>query len=182
MMAGQTLAIAGLVQTRVEAQNRGLPVVSEVPYLGALFRRTKEQRNEIETLVLVTPQLVEAMEPDEVPECGPGMRTTSPSDCELYLKGFLEVPNPCPPCNGGSCPQHGAGSPDAARSPAPEATTQPSPSPSVYFQRQTSAAATRSGGTTGSADRGKSRAVAGNDAAGGGLPGFGGPIGYDAGN
>ena len=47
--AGQTLAIAGLVQTRIEAQNRGLPWVSEVPYLGALFRRVKEENNEIET-------------------------------------------------------------------------------------------------------------------------------------
>ena len=35
MMAGQTLAIAGLVQNRMESQRRGLPWVSEVPYLGA---------------------------------------------------------------------------------------------------------------------------------------------------
>ncbi len=184
MMAGQTLAIAGLVQSRVEAQNRGLPVVSEVPYLGALFRRTKEQRNEIETLVLVTPQLVEAMEPDEVPECGPGMRTTSPSDCELYLKGFLEVPNPCPLCNGASCPHQAVGSPEDVGSPAPEAAAQsgPGPSPSVYFQRQTLALATRPGGTVRSTDASRARGVATKDASGGGLPGFGGPIGYDAGN
>ena len=101
LQAGQTLAIAGLVQTRVEARNRGIPWLSEVPYLGAAFRSVKENRNEIELLILVTPELVEAMDADEVPKCGPGERTTSPSDWELYMKGHLEVPNCCP--TGGSC-------------------------------------------------------------------------------
>lgn len=98
MQAGQTLAIAGLVQNRVEAQNKGLPWVSEVPYLGMLFRRVEEQNNEVELLIMVTPELVEAMDAHEVPPCGPGMRTTSPSDWELYFQGHLEVPNCCPPC------------------------------------------------------------------------------------
>jgi pilus assembly protein CpaC len=97
MQAGQTLAIAGLVQSRDEAENRGLPCVSEVPYVGALFRRVHHQRNEVELLILVTPELVDAMDADEVPPCGPGMGTTAPSDFELYLKGHLEVPNCCPP-------------------------------------------------------------------------------------
>ncbi|MCD4726629.1 MAG: histidine kinase, partial [Pirellulales bacterium] len=93
MMAGQTLAIAGLVETRVECENAGLPWISEVPYLGAAFRSVKEKRNEVELLILVTPELVEAMDADEVPQCGPGTRTTSPSDWELFMKGHLEVPN-----------------------------------------------------------------------------------------
>jgi pilus assembly protein CpaC len=97
MQAGQTLAIAGLVQSRDEAENRGLPWVSEVPYVGALFRRVHHERNEIELLILVTPELVEPMDAHEVPLCGPGMRTTAPSDFELYLQGHLEVPNCCPP-------------------------------------------------------------------------------------
>jgi len=100
MQAGQTLAIAGLVQSREESENRGLPWVSEVPYLGALFRRVHHQRNEVELLIMVTPELVDAMDAAEVPPCGPGMGTTTPSDFELYLKGHLEVPNCCPPgCN-----------------------------------------------------------------------------------
>jgi pilus assembly protein CpaC len=70
--AGQTLAIAGLVQTRVEAQNRGLPWVSEVPYVGALFRRVREENNDIETLILVSPEIVDGMDPHEVPPCPPG--------------------------------------------------------------------------------------------------------------
>lgn len=97
MQAGQTLALAGLVQTRVEAENRGLPWVSEVPVLGAAFRRVRQRKNEVELLILVTPELVDAMDAHEVPPCGPGMRTTSPSDWELFAQGHLEVPNCCPP-------------------------------------------------------------------------------------
>jgi len=185
LMAGQTLAIAGLVQTRIEAQNRGLPIVSEVPYLGALFRRVREERNEIETLVLVTPELVEAMEPDEVPQCGPGMRTTSPSDCELYLKGFLEVPNPCPPCNNGNGFAADAGGASTATSvgpanpEAPSAADHPGTIGSAYFQRQASLAA---GAASREATVRPARTKPAPGSSGTGLPGFGGPIGYDSGN
>lgn len=107
--AGQTLAIAGLVQTRVESENKGLPWASEVPYLGALFRRVRHYNNEIELLILVTPELVEAMDVHEVPLCGPGSRTTDPNDWDLFMRGHLEVPNCCPPCgmDGVSCPSGG---------------------------------------------------------------------------
>jgi len=92
MMAGQTLAIAGLVQSRVDSLNSGLPWIGDVPYLGVPFRRVNYTANEVELLIMVTPELVEAMDADEVPPCGPGMQTTSPSDWELFMKGYLEVP------------------------------------------------------------------------------------------
>ncbi len=96
MRAGQTLAIAGLVQTRVESENKGIPWLSELPYLGVPFRRVNERYNEIELVIMVTPELVDSMDADEVPECGPGTRTTSPNDWDLFMKGHLEVPNCCP--------------------------------------------------------------------------------------
>lgn len=103
LQAGQTLAIAGLIQTRIESSRQGLPWVSELPYVGAAFRRTREERNEVELLILVTPELVAGMHADQVPKCGPGMKTTSPDDWELYFKGYLEVPNCCPSCDGEGC-------------------------------------------------------------------------------
>jgi pilus assembly protein CpaC len=102
MMAGQTVAIAGLMQTRTEGINRGLPWVSEVPYLGALFRSVHDEVNEVELLIMVTPELVEPMDANEVPTCGPGLSTTSPSDWELFMKGHLEVPKCCP-AGGSNC-------------------------------------------------------------------------------
>jgi pilus assembly protein CpaC len=107
LMAGETMAIAGLLERRTEALNRGLPWISEVPYLGVAFRAEHETVNEVELLILVTPELVCAMAPGEVPPCGPGMQTTSPSDWELFMKGHLEVPNCCPSNGNGKCPQHG---------------------------------------------------------------------------
>ena len=96
MRAGQTLAIAGLVQSRVESENKGIPWLSELPYIGVPFRRVKEEYNEIELVIMVTPELVDGMDADEAPECGPGTRTTSPNDWDLFMKGHLEVPNCCP--------------------------------------------------------------------------------------
>ncbi|HYO24005.1 MAG TPA: pilus assembly protein N-terminal domain-containing protein [Lacipirellulaceae bacterium] len=97
MNAGQTLALAGLIQERIESQKRGLPYVMDLPIVGVPFRRVQEQVNEIENLVLVTPDFVDAMDPCEVPQCGPGMETMSPSRDELYWKGHIEVPA-CGPC------------------------------------------------------------------------------------
>lgn len=102
LKAGQTLALAGLVQTRTEAQERGIPYISDVPYLGALFRDTRELQNEIELLILVTPEFADGMDPHEVPPCGPGMETVSPNNCQLYFGGHLEVPA-CGPCAPNGC-------------------------------------------------------------------------------
>ncbi|MEL6896917.1 MAG: pilus assembly protein N-terminal domain-containing protein, partial [Planctomycetota bacterium] len=92
MQAGQTFAIAGLIQTRVEAQSQAIPLLGEMPYIGSLFRAVSEQTNEIELLVTVTPELVEAMDPHEVPAGGPGLNTDSPTDHEFYWYGHLETP------------------------------------------------------------------------------------------
>lgn len=97
MQAGQTLALAGLIQTRVRAQKRGLPYLSDLPVVGNVFGKTREEVEEIELLIMVTPEFADGMDPHEVPLCGPGMETMSPSRSELYCKGMIEVPA-CGPC------------------------------------------------------------------------------------
>lgn len=170
MQAGQTLAIAGLVYSRSEAQNRGLPWISEVPYLGAPFRKVSEETNEIELLIMVTPEVVEPMNARETPRCGPGMQTTSPNDVELFLKGHLEVPNCCPNCEGAGCaqcsgrpqaPQDGMIGPVEAAQ--PQAEPKPAPAPNAAASRQNRA------------NPNKAAAAAGP----GGEPAFIGPVGYD---
>ena len=93
LQAGQTFAIAGLLQTRTEATTRATPWLGELPYIGVMFRRVREERNDIELLITVTPELVDAMDPHQVPQNGPGLNSMSPNDKEFYLKGFIEVPN-----------------------------------------------------------------------------------------
>ncbi|MCE5303571.1 MAG: pilus assembly protein N-terminal domain-containing protein [Planctomycetaceae bacterium] len=136
MVAGQTLAIAGLVQSRVEAGATGLPWISEVPYLNVLFGTKNHTINEVELLMLVTPEFVEPMDACEVPPGGPGMNTTNPSDWELYMKGHIEVPKSCPcvPCadDTAACPARPG---DPAMTPPPEGMLQepgqtiPTPAP-----------------------------------------------------
>ena len=100
MRAGQTLALAGLIQERVESRNRGIPWLADLPWGGPLFRRVEQTTNEIELLIMVRPELVAAMDPDQVPMFGPGEQMASPDDVELYFRGYLEVPACCPD---GSC-------------------------------------------------------------------------------
>ena len=109
MKAGQTLAIAGLVFTREEAVNRGIPWLADLPWVGLPFRRVSNTRNDVELLIFVTPEFCEAMDPNEVPPCGPGQLTTTPTDCELYCRGYLEVPKNCPDGNGGHGGLHRTG-------------------------------------------------------------------------
>lgn len=97
--AGQTLALAGLLQVKSETINVGLPVLSDMPYLGALFRSTREEQNEIELLITVTPNFAGPMDPHEVPRSAPGTSTQSPTDKELYMRGYVETP-----IAGGNCP------------------------------------------------------------------------------
>ena len=60
LKSGQTLAISCLNQTRVEAVSRGVPYVSEAPYIGAMFRSVKEERNDIAMFILVRPEIVQS--------------------------------------------------------------------------------------------------------------------------
>ncbi len=163
MGAGQTLAIAGLVQTEIEAENGGLPWISEVPYLGVPFRHVKEQQNEVELLIMVTPELVEAMDASEVPPCGPGTQTTSPSDWELFMKGHLEVPNCCP--TGGPGGDGSGGPPPDGMMPGPgEQIPAPPPAAAGPYNRYNPSGPAEAASPAGSRS---------------GPPGLIGPIGYD---
>jgi pilus assembly protein CpaC len=103
MRAGQTLALAGLMESRIEAQSRGVPILADLPWVGAGFRANKEVNNEVELLILVRPEFVAALDPDQVPACGPGEATTSPNDAEFYFRGYMEVPRCCPEGKCGKC-------------------------------------------------------------------------------
>ena len=92
MKVGQTYALAGLIQHRVEAEKRGIPWLADLPWVGAAFRRVVEQNNEIELLIMITPDFVGGMDADDAPTQGPGTSTRSPRDSDLYMRGLLEVP------------------------------------------------------------------------------------------
>lgn len=67
MREGQTLAIAGLLQTQKETVHRGIPFLKDVPILGLLFSSKRWQNRETELLVLVTPWVIDPMSPPAPP-------------------------------------------------------------------------------------------------------------------
>lgn len=99
MRFGQTLALAGLISTRLESTKQQLPWIGDLPVIGTLFRGVNETMNEVDLLIMVRPELAEAMDCNEVPPLGPGENSDSPSDCDLYVRGYMEVPakQPGPP-------------------------------------------------------------------------------------
>lgn len=84
MREGQTLAIAGLLDDSMTGNNQG-----DLPIFNQIFGRRSLSRNETELIILVTPELVHPMEPEEVPPL-PGFDVTEPTNHEFYLKGHLE--------------------------------------------------------------------------------------------
>ena len=95
MRAGQTLALAGLIQNRLESQNKGIPFLGDLPLVGRAFSRIEEHVNEVELMIMVTPELIAPLDPHQVPQCGPGQLSASPNDHEFYSYGYPEVPNCC---------------------------------------------------------------------------------------
>jgi pilus assembly protein CpaC len=87
--SGQTFAIGGLLNERARAVSRRVPGLGDIPVLGTLFRSVDFQLNESELVVLVTPELVEPVSPDQITYL-PGESYVAPNDFELYLMGVLE--------------------------------------------------------------------------------------------
>jgi pilus assembly protein CpaC len=86
---GQTLAIAGLLQTTTNAASIRVPGLGDLPIVGPWFSNNNINTTETELVVLVTPVLVAPMESKEVPEA-PGDRVIQPNDFEFYFLGRIE--------------------------------------------------------------------------------------------
>jgi pilus assembly protein CpaC len=91
---GQTFCLAGLLNNKVTATTNVTPGLGDLPVLGALFRSVQYQRSETELVVMVTPHLVEAMNPDQVtPVAGEHWRYPSEADMFLYRDLGGEIPD-----------------------------------------------------------------------------------------
>lgn len=99
LSSGNTIALAGLLSEQVRGVSHKLPALGDVPILGALFSSVQYQRSQTELVVLVTPELVSGMHPDQVSPV-PGQFDRDPNDFELFGLGMVsgepvpEEPNP----------------------------------------------------------------------------------------
>lgn len=92
MEDGQTLAIGGLIQNTINAQNQKVPVLGDIPFLAFAFTSKTYTETEEELIILVTPHLIDPMACCQLPKYLPGRETRVPDDFELFLEGILEAP------------------------------------------------------------------------------------------
>lgn len=83
---GDTLSIGGILQDSVRQQIAGLPGLSRIPILGALFRSREFQRSQTELVILVTPYQAEVNAPVALPTDAYQLST----DAEAIFLGQME--------------------------------------------------------------------------------------------
>lgn len=85
---GQSFAIGGLIKNNQSNNLKGLPVLGELPVLGALFRSTDFQQDRTELLFVVTARLVKPLPSDYAL---PTDRGGPPSRAGFFLGGRMEA-------------------------------------------------------------------------------------------
>ncbi len=85
---GETLAVAGLIESNHGADSSRVPLFGDVPFLNP-FSANRHSAGEKELVIFVTPELVRPLEAGEVPPM-PGADILEPTDIEFYLYNRLE--------------------------------------------------------------------------------------------
>src|SRR5262249_44991244 len=151
---------------------------------------------------LVTPEVVAPLDPCETPPCLPGMHSDVPNDCQMYWKGYIEVPSkgPCGPCGGPGGPDGGAmmngtmgpgyeeigpgtsgsSAPTGEKSSraAPPPTNNPTKKPGGRDTRSSRPAVTNAANRNNPSNVQSPRSASSTNGSGSG-PGLVGPVGYD---
>jgi pilus assembly protein CpaC len=111
LIDGQSLAIGGLIKNNVTQTIKAIPILGEIPILGALFRSTDFQNDRTELLFVVTPRVVKPLNQNIAL---PTDRFVQPTRSELFLEGRLEGRGSNDPV----APQVDRGQPQAAPRPS----------------------------------------------------------------
>ncbi len=85
--SGQSMMIAGLLQSVNQQTLASLPGLMQVPILGTLFRSRDYQQGETELVIIITPYLVKPVPPGQLQTPADGLRL--PNDLEVNLLGAL---------------------------------------------------------------------------------------------
>ena len=113
---GESFAIAGLLQRDFQTTVRQLPLLGNLPIIGALFRSSSFQKGETELMIVVTPRLVAPLRPEQVRL--PTDRIGDPKAYDLLLDGEGYHPRKLAPNpRARPAPPAGAGAPAAGEPP-----------------------------------------------------------------
>ncbi len=95
--SGQSFAIGGLLQDSINDGASGVPNVSNIPILGALFRDDKFNRQQTELVIIVTPLIVRPVDNPAALHV-PAEHFKAPSDFDRLLRmRQIETRNPSLP-------------------------------------------------------------------------------------
>ena len=87
---GQTIVLGGLFGRSEGASNTRIPLLGEIPFLGEfLFHTKKASEGENELIMLATPEIVRAMDADQVPPL-PGHYVKHPDDIDFFKLNRIE--------------------------------------------------------------------------------------------
>tara|TARA_R110002072_G_scaffold172205_1_gene326114 strand:- start:14522 stop:16639 length:2118 start_codon:yes stop_codon:yes gene_type:complete len=89
LRSGQTIAVAGLLQTNYGASSDRTPFWGDLPVIGATGGVNRSSSGEQELVILVTPHLVAPVDACETPAL-PGSDVYEPSDIEFFIANRLE--------------------------------------------------------------------------------------------
>ncbi|HJP92068.1 MAG TPA: type II and III secretion system protein family protein [Pyrinomonadaceae bacterium] len=86
---GQSFALAGLLDNSETKTLSRIPVVSDIPVIGALFKSKSFEKKETELMFIVTAQMVKPVSPDDLPNMRgiDGLKGSSPLGVEPKGEG-----------------------------------------------------------------------------------------------
>jgi pilus assembly protein CpaC len=87
---GQSFAIAGLLQDRMESTSNKVPLLGDLPLLGMLFRQQSFRRVESELIICVSADLVHPLNRGEVPPLPGEDELSDPGSLRFFLLGMTE--------------------------------------------------------------------------------------------
>lgn len=88
IVEGESLLLGGLTSDASEQRVDKVPVLGDVPMLGALFRDTTETSGRVERLFMITPRLVSPR------PAGPAFSEAAPPDPDAFSGRSTPVPSP----------------------------------------------------------------------------------------
>jgi pilus assembly protein CpaC len=93
---GQSFAIAGLLDNMSQDDKAAIPILGQLPIVGALFKSKATRAERTELMVLITPQLVRPLDPDEVPPLPTTPRPFLKGPGEAGKDGLADAPAVAP--------------------------------------------------------------------------------------
>ena len=87
--ANESLVLAGLLSEEVKKNINKIPLLGDIPILGALFRSTREELQQTELAFFITPRLVKPNAPGEKVDM-PGDRAITPEEDKEF--NWIPVP------------------------------------------------------------------------------------------